>query len=102
MKEPDTLQFVEAAVSEVNENIERGYWTLIFIEEVPNGTKILDAVWVMKRKGDIKTREVTKYNARLNVHGGQQKHGINYVETYVSVNIWPSVRMFLAFEMINS
>eukprot|EP00957_Ditylum_brightwellii_P136898 10440603-Ditylum_brightwellii.AAC.1 len=43
-----------------------GHWQLIPIEDVPKGTKMLDAVWAMKQKRDIKTRQITKYKARLN------------------------------------
>eukprot|EP00957_Ditylum_brightwellii_P158128 12036205-Ditylum_brightwellii.AAC.1 len=65
------------------------------MSEVPKGTKILDAVWVFKRKRDIKTRRVYKHKARLNVHGGQQQYGINNFDTYAPVVTWSSVRMIL-------
>eukprot|EP00957_Ditylum_brightwellii_P161074 12263570-Ditylum_brightwellii.AAC.1 len=74
IKQPDAPHFVEAIVKEIKGHIERGHWQLIPIEDVPKGTKILDTVWAMKQKRNIKTRQVTKYKARLNVHGGQQQY----------------------------
>eukprot|EP00957_Ditylum_brightwellii_P144037 10975346-Ditylum_brightwellii.AAC.1 len=90
IKQPDAPQFIEAIVKEINGHIERGHWQPIPIEDVPKGTKILVAVWAMKQKRDIKTRQVTKYKTRLNVHGGQQEYGINYFDTYVPVVTWTS------------
>ena len=59
---------------------------------MPKGTKILDSIWSMKRKRDIKTREVYKYKARLNVHGGQQIKGEHFNETHSPVVNWYSIR----------
>eukprot|EP00957_Ditylum_brightwellii_P069184 5253670-Ditylum_brightwellii.AAC.1 len=44
VKQPDAPQFVETTVEEINGHIERGHWKLIPIEDVPKGTKILDAM----------------------------------------------------------
>eukprot|EP00957_Ditylum_brightwellii_P169999 12939230-Ditylum_brightwellii.AAC.1 len=59
VKQPNAPQFVEAIVKEINGHIERGYQNLIPIEVLPKGTKILDDVWAMKQKRDIKTRQIT-------------------------------------------
>eukprot|EP00957_Ditylum_brightwellii_P170661 12990708-Ditylum_brightwellii.AAC.1 len=56
----------------------------------------------MKQKRDIKTREITKYKARLNVHGGQQQYRINYFDTYVPVVTWASVRLILVIAILNA
>eukprot|EP00957_Ditylum_brightwellii_P122592 9348623-Ditylum_brightwellii.AAC.1 len=63
--------------------------------------KILDSVWAFKRKRDIRTQEVLKYKARLNVHGGQQQYRVHYFDTYVPVVTWASVRMALILSIIN-
>jgi hypothetical protein len=75
----------------VNDHIECKHWELIPREQVPEGEKILLAVWSMKRKQEIKTQKVNKYKARLNVHGGKQEYGINYFETYAPVVTWFSI-----------
>jgi hypothetical protein len=49
---------------------------------VPKVVKVLESVWSMKRKRDIKTRKVYKHKARLNVHGGQQEFGVNFFEAF--------------------
>ena len=76
MKEPDREEFVKAMVKEYNDHTDRKHWELITKDQVPEGTKILDSIWSMKRKRDIITREVYKWKARLNIHGGQQEYGV--------------------------
>jgi hypothetical protein len=82
MKAPDKQNFVEAIVKEVNDHITSKHWILIPRSKVPEGIKVLDSVWSMKRKRDIKTRKVYKHKARLNVHGGQQESAVNFFETF--------------------
>ena len=54
------------------------HWVLVPKYQVPKGTKVLDAVWSMRRKCRIECQRGIQVEARLNVHGGQQVHGINY------------------------
>ena len=75
MAASDTDNFVEAIIKEVNTQCERDHWELILKENIPNNKNILDSVWAMKEKRDIKTRKVCKWKARLNIHGGQQELG---------------------------
>ena len=91
MKAPDRKEFIKACVKEVNDHIDRKHWELIPRSEVPEGVKVLPAVWSMKCKRDIKTREVYKWKARLNVHGGKQEYAVNYFETYSPVVTWATV-----------
>ena len=42
-----------------------------------------------------------KWKARLNVHGGQQEYGANYLETYSPVVKWFSIRNLLNMASIN-
>jgi hypothetical protein len=72
MRAPDKQNFIEAIVNEVNDHITSKHWILIPRSQVPKGIKVLDLVWSMKIKRDIKTRKVYRHKARLNVHGGQQ------------------------------
>ena len=95
LKQPDKKEFIQAMVNEVTTHTTRGHWKIIPISEVPNGTKILPAVWAMRRKRKILTREVYKWKARLNVHGGKQTHGVDYWETYAAALKWSSIRFFL-------
>ena len=101
MAAPDRQQFITAIIKEVNAHIENNHWALVPIEDVPQGTKILDSIWAMKRKRDIKTQEIYKHKARLNIHGGQQEYGIHYTETYSPVVNWFSVRLIMILSIIN-
>jgi hypothetical protein len=101
MTAPDRQHFLSAIVKEVNDHITNNHWALIPREEVPEGTKILDSVWAMKRKRDIKTREIYKHKARLNIHGGQQEYGVHYTDTYSPVVNWFSVRLVTILSIIN-
>eukprot|EP00957_Ditylum_brightwellii_P058553 4440384-Ditylum_brightwellii.AAC.1 len=67
---------------EINGHVEGEHWELVNKRDVPKGMKILDA-------------------ARLNVHGGQQQHGVHYFDTYAPVVTWASVRMALILSIIN-
>ena len=77
-----------------------GNYKPIPLSEVPAGTRLLDMVWSMRRKRKIKTQEVYKWKARLNVHGGQQVHGVHYWDTYAPVVTWQTVRLFLILSLI--
>jgi hypothetical protein len=102
MRQPDRDEFIKALVKEINDHIINKHWVLVRRDQVPPGTKILDSVWSMKRKRDLKTRQVYKYKARLNVHGGQQEYGVNYFETYSPVVNWFSLRTLLTLSLLNS
>ena len=70
MKAPDREKFLQPLIQEVNAHIEGENWELIGSEDVPGNAVILDLVWEMRRKRDIKTRQVYKHKAKLNMHGG--------------------------------
>ena len=101
LKEPDCDKFLEAMDKEVQDHVKQGHWTIIHRSQVPEDQRILDAVWSMKRKQRIATREVYRWKARLTVHGGQQQHGVNYWETYSPVVNWFSVRFFLTLTIMH-
>ncbi len=66
-------------------------WELIPRDKVPKGTTILPSVWSMKCKRDMKTQQVYKHKARLNVHHGKQVYGENYFEIFALVVTWFSI-----------
>ena len=41
-----------------------------------------------------------KWKARLNVHGGQQEHGVNFWETYVPVVRWQTERLLFIHSIL--
>ena len=67
---------------------------------MPEGTKTILAVWSFKRKR-LPGGTIIKWKARLCCHGGMQKWGINYWETYAPVVGLASVRLLLLIAAIN-
>ena len=68
---------------------------LVSIKEIPKGAAILPAVWQMKRKRRINTREVYKWKARLNLDGSRQVKGVHYDLTFAPVASWSVIRLYL-------
>jgi hypothetical protein len=100
MQEPDKAEFIKAAVSEVKSHVDNQHFTLMRRDVLPKDTRVLAAVWSMKRKRRILTRAIYKWKARLNCHGGQQEHEINVWETYSPVINWYSIRLFLIISIM--
>ena len=100
MKAHDQDKFIEAVRIELDGHEKMGNYKPIPLNKVPAGTKLLDMVWSMQRKRRIKTQEVYKWKARLNVHGGQQVHGVHYWDTYAPVVTWQTVHLFLILSLI--
>jgi hypothetical protein len=101
IKQSDSKQFIQAAIDEISTHQKQGHWKVIPKEDVPEeGTKMLDAIWSMKRKRCLLTNQVYKHKARLNVHSGQQEHGVNYWETYAPEVTWAAIRLLLILVII--
>ena len=100
MKAHDCNKFFEAVRVELDRHEKMGNYEPIPLDKVPRGTTLIDMVWSMRRKWRIKTQEVYKWKARLNVHRGQQEHGVHYWDTYAPVVTWQTVRLFLILSLI--
>jgi hypothetical protein len=87
----DAAEFKQAMLKEANAHTDNKHWEGWAKADVRDQQDILPAVWAFKRKRRIDTREVYKHKARLNIHGGKQKHGINYWETYSPIVNWFSI-----------
>ena len=48
----------------------------------------------------LDTQEVYKWKAHLNVHGGKQKYGVDYWDTYSPVVQWTTTRLFLILSVL--
>ena len=101
MAATDKIKWQEAMLKEFSNHCERKHWEPVKKEEIPAETKILDSVWAMKRKRDILTQKITKWKARLNLHGGQQDHGVHW-ETYPPVVNWFYIRLLLSQALANN
>jgi hypothetical protein len=102
MKQPDFEQFKKAMENEIADHVRLGNWEIVLCTEVPEGCAILPAVWSMKRKRRIATREVYKHKARLNIDGSKQVYGLHYNETYAPVVTWAATRFFLIMSILNN
>lgn len=51
----DSDKFTDAIIMEVNTHCARDHWELFLRSKVPANQNILDCVWAMNRKRDIKT-----------------------------------------------
>jgi hypothetical protein len=58
MKAKDAKELCQAMQGEVNSHCENNRWKIIGRNKVPEGVKVLDSVWAMRRKRRIKTKEV--------------------------------------------
>jgi hypothetical protein len=63
LKAPDREQFIKAMVGEVQAHEGKEHWELVPKSDVPDDTLTLPAVWSMKCKRRINTREVYKWKA---------------------------------------
>jgi Reverse transcriptase (RNA-dependent DNA polymerase). len=102
MREPDRDEFKKAMQKEIDDQMENGNFEIIKRREVPKGATILPAIWQMKRKRDILSRQVKKWKARLNVDGSRMRKGIHYDQTYAPVASWNSIRTLLALTAIHN
>ena len=100
MKEPDHEQSRRSILKEIRDHKTNQHWEVIPKRNIPPNTKLLDMVWAMHRKRRIDTRQVYKWKACLNVHGGQQEHGVNFWETYTPVVSWQTLRLFFIHSIL--
>ena len=100
MDAADAKLFRQAMLKEVDSHTNHDHWEVWLRADVPPAQDVLPSVWAFKRKRRIDTRAIYKYKARLNIHGGMQKHGVNYWETYSPVVNWFSIRLCLIFVLL--
>ena len=107
MKAPDKDKFKDAAAKEFNDQWKNDNFELIPRSQVPEGERVLPAVWAMRRKRRTLTGEVYKWKARLNIDGSKQvaedfkKHPDDFWQTYSPVASWPSIRLLLTLVLIH-
>jgi hypothetical protein len=95
LRQLDVREFMEAVIKEINGHVNNDQWKLIPCTEVPEDTEVMPSVWAMQCKQDLMTGRVTKYKARLNLHGGKQEFGMNYYDTYVSAVTWFAIQLLI-------
>ena len=101
MKQTDKREFQQAMQKEIDDRMNDNNYSIIKRSDVPKGASILPAVWQLRRKRDIKTRQIKKYKARLNIDGSRMKKGIHYDQTYAPVASWNTIRTLLTLTAVN-
>jgi hypothetical protein len=71
MQQPDKREFIKAAEKEVKLHVDNEHFVLMKRSSLPEGMKVLEPVWLMKRKRRILLWEIYNWKARVNCHGGE-------------------------------
>ena len=99
MEQPDSADFVQAMLKEIADHEDKKHWVYRKRAKLRHVRTIM-AIWSFKRKR-APDGKLLKLKARLCAHGGQQKWGVNYWETYSPVVNWMSVRLMLIISIIH-
>ncbi len=100
LRQPDTKEFTQAVIKEVNRHMDCKNWTLKKRSKVPEDFQLVPSVWSMRRKRDLTTNEIKSHKARLNLNSGKQIYGMNYFETCAPVVTWFAIRLMIIFGII--
>jgi len=101
MREPDKNEFLKAMTKEIDDQMENGNFTIVERSTIPKDASVLPSVWAMRRKRDIKTQEIKKWKARLNVDGSKMVKGVHYDQTYAPVASWLVIRILMTLTSIH-
>ena len=113
VKQPDKDQFEISMYKEVQSMFDNNIWMKVtrtsmlrhYDQELKSGKDIkrkkLLMIWTFKRKRHP-DKSLSKYKARLCVHGGQEQHGIHFWDTFAPVVSWMSVRTLLVLSKIHN
>ena len=99
MEQEDSADFVLAMLKEIKDHEDRKHWVYCRRAELRNVQTIM-AIRSFKRKRAPDGR-LLKHKAMLCAHGGQQRWGVNYWETYFPVVNWMSARLMLIISIIH-
>jgi hypothetical protein len=102
MRQKDAGEFLTAARLEFQTLLDRNIVELLPAYKVPRGMRVFSTVWAMRRKRRVKTQEIYKYKARLNLDGSQMKLGRDYDLTYAPVASWESGALYSHWSSVKS
>jgi hypothetical protein len=97
----DWGDFLIAMAKEMDDHQKRKHMRVVRKDSIKDLSKvdILMGVWSFKRKR-TPTGELIKHKARLCAHGGQQRYGVSYEETYSPVVNWFTLRMLIILSIV--
>jgi hypothetical protein len=91
-KQDNWCDFIMAMEKEVLDHKSHGHWDLVHSFTIPMGNKIIKAIWSFKRKC-FPDSHLNKTKPRLCAHGGMQRWGKNYWETFLPVINMISIKL---------
>ena len=101
MHEPNEEQFCAAMRKEVDDQLDNGVLQLVWRDSILPNAAILLAVWQMKQKRHIKTWEIYKWKAHLNIDGTRSVYKRDYEQTYSPVVGWGIIRLLLVLILVH-
>ncbi|KAL8089306.1 hypothetical protein AgCh_038927 [Apium graveolens] len=89
---PNFQKWIDAMNEEIQSMKDNDVWDLV---QLPKGSKPIGCKWVCKTKRDL-SGNIERYKACLVAKGFTQKKGIDYNETFSSISMKDSFRIFIA------
>ena len=100
LKSPDRDRWLEAIFKEFEQVLRQETLSFLSRKKLPKGRTPISSRLVLRPKKDENNRLV-KFKARLVVRGFQQRHGIDYNETFASTSTPSTWRVLLALAAIH-
>ena len=94
MKQPDKDEFIKVMSKEVEDQTKNRNFSIVELKYFSKEKTISKAVWQMRRKQDIKTREIKKYKARLNIGGSRMTGALTMM---IHIRQWNMVHYMINF-----
>ena len=82
LRQPDSRQFVDSVIKEINGHIDCKHWEVTPRADVPEDTDVLPSVWVVRCKHNLTTGEITKHKDDLLQHIRSHHHLVRYPFTH--------------------
>lgn len=95
MRQKDKNEILNAMVEEVREQNGNKNFSIIKRSQVPKRSTVLPCVWQMKRKRYMRTREIKRWKAHLNVDWSRMTKGVHYDKVYAPVASWTLMCLLL-------
>ncbi|GMG51204.1 unnamed protein product [Ambrosiozyma monospora] len=100
MKTDEWMKWYDA-INDENKSLEdHSVYSLVKIEDVPKGTKIINGRYVFDVKKGPNNKE--RFKTRMVAKGFMQKIGESYIDSYAPVSSFDSLRFVLAYAALNS
>jgi len=82
----------------MNSILENNTWVLV---DLPPGCKPISSKWIFKKKKRV-DGTIERFKAQLVIRGFNQKHGIDYFDTYAPVARIATIRVLIALLQFKS